>query len=254
MTAKAIGNKAVTNPTDPRANAAKAKRMQTIAIIATLLSLGGGAATYSLFIAPTQTEMEQTRSRLTSLDNEIQQAMSVRDRLPSLRSDNTRLKRELQAFENSFPKEEDLPSLLITLEDLAKTHRVTLGAFSRTASLEKGSNVKQVALTTTAEGSFPNLYSFMKDIGSQQRYLSIEKPELSIKDKGLMTTNLTVNAFVLMEGNNSAFPPPTPGQIPGMPGTPEATTMPTEKGPAGMAAENVKAQDSARDAAMEGTQ
>lgn len=224
------------------ASKTKQKKKQNYAIILTAASLLLGGLTYQFYIVPTNVKIAENRSKIDSLDQQIIQAVSIRDRLPQLRTENERLKQQVNAFNLSFPKEESLASLIITLGNLADAHSVNIGAINRTVQLREGTNIKQVQLKTTAQGTYPKLHAFMRDISRQQRYLSLDKPALSITGDGMQAT-LTINAYVM-----GSAPPPSlnaPGSIPGaMPGAmPTGTTAP---GSAAQAPMNIAATKTAQ--------
>lgn len=194
------------------------QQRKNVAIVATLLTLAAGAATWNFYITPTQASIQETQSRIDTLDSQIQQAISIRDQLPQLREENTRLQAQLATFRQSFPKEESLANLVITIGELARENNIELGAITRNVTIREGTSIKQIALSTSAKGTFPNLYAFMKDIQRQQRYLSLEKPTMSVSEDG-MSANLTINAFVLM----STVAPPR-SSLDGIPAQPGAAS------------------------------
>lgn len=204
------------------AGKSKQQKKQNYAVILTAASLLLGGLTYQFYIVPTNAAIAENRSKIDSLDQQIIQAVSIRDRLPQLRTENERLKQQVETFNLSFPKEESLASLIITLGSLADTHDIEIGTITRSVKLREGTNIKQVQLQTTASGDYPKLHAFMEDVSRQQRYLSLDKPSLTVEGSD-MKASLTINAFVM--GNASPPSLNMPGGVPGVPATPGASAQ-----------------------------
>ena len=101
------------------------------------------------------------------------------------------------------PAEKIGPAALTAINALALKHKVKLSGF-RPERTSETAGLQMVPYTVTADGAFPDVLNFTKDIESSNSKLCVDSVMIASSDANgdLVTANIGVTAYRVMEGAN----------------------------------------------------
>lgn len=115
---------------------------------------------------------------------------------------------ELQEFSRSLPQSKHFPSIVSTLSDLARRHRLTIPSINYQREKATASDLTRVSISFGVEGSYRNIRSFIRSVEASDQFMIIE-------DLNLLKPGKDHQAPIQMQLRMAIYLRPTPTRISG---------------------------------------
>src|SRR5262245_25243990 len=150
-----------------------------IIVFALLSALGLGAA-WQIMLGPAQEEIAAARTRLSTLEGEVNKAQLVARRLPQVEREIKALEIALRETQAVIPEEKDPQDVLRSLHELASDSLLDIASFKPKPIVAKA-QYTEWPIELGLEGSYHDLGRFFDRIAAMSRLMSVS--DLNIKTK-----------------------------------------------------------------------
>lgn len=156
---------------------AKWPTKQKIALMVLLL-LGIVAALWFTLLQPKYKELQETKNRLSEVQNQVLESRAIAAKLPILQREFERLSKELSAALTELPNQKEIPALLTSVTDEGKKAGLDFLVFR-----PKGEEPKEfyaaVPVDITVSGSFSSIGNFFSAVSKMPRIMNISNVDFS---------------------------------------------------------------------------
>lgn len=190
-------------------------RDRTLAVGA-LLPVAALAVFRLLFVGPQTDLLAMRRVELEQRRAEVIRARHVAGRLPQLEHEVERLRGRYEALRRSLPEEDDVSSVLSSLQGMAVRSRLTVQSFTLDeTSARDGYEEWPVRLELT--GGFHELVSFLDAVGRLPRIVTIGQLSIRALPSGTPTATIAATCiattYVLRESADDVNGPDAEGRL-----------------------------------------
>lgn len=186
------------------------------AIVSVVVALLLGLLWYFFVTQPLQNRIPDLEATIQQLESERDKGRAAQAALPQLRATIAQLEAERQAFLRELPPTEQIGQVLSLLAQRARESGVVLKTLNRSpGGTSDVPNVRSTNLALTVESPFPELYVFLKQLESLQRFSTISGLNLALGSA--QTANPPINTSLTMTvytytGQGSGVQPAVQGQ------------------------------------------
>lgn len=170
-----------------------------------------------IIILPSFSSFPSLRNQIEEKSKALKDLKVKSSRLNALLTSQTSLKSSLKIVDTAIPSKDNVPTLMTEVQRIASDSGVILKALqfgSGSLSTSGGSSgriasdktLKRVMLQVIAEGSFANLQSFLKNIESASRIITVDNISFEAKKTGPgSSTTLSLTSYYV----DQVVPDPT---------------------------------------------
>ena len=174
---------------DPIVNAPRPQKL--VAGIAGLIIIA--AAGYFLLLAPAQTQVEQLRGQLTTLQREVERNRAIVADLAKYRREVQELEARLNALKDRLPGEKEIPTLYRTLTDAAAASGLGVSLFQPRPPAVRD-YYSEIPITLNAEAGYHQFGEFFERVAKMARVVNVTE----IKFSGLNRPRSPVRAELVL--------------------------------------------------------
>lgn len=149
------------------------KEQQQYVVLAVMVLGGGGYGYIKYFWMPTSAEIKKNNVAIESTEKEIAKAKGNAGKLKRIQKELELLNKTAEEAEKRLPKEEDFPSVVDTITDLARKYNVRLNSFSTGASQDKQHFI-EITYTLNGAATYHDLGRFFASLSLQERIFNVE--------------------------------------------------------------------------------
>lgn len=155
---------------------------KVVLLIIALVALG--AAFYMVMYQPVVKEIEQSKTKLSKLQQEKQRLEVLKDKKARMRSKIAELQQELLIAREKLPATAEIPSLLQRIHNQAKTAGLEIHNFQRDESKAQQYYI-EIPVTMELVGTFDELANFFYYVGRMTRIVNIKNLDMKRSKTGL---------------------------------------------------------------------
>ena len=196
-------------------------RQQTLLLIAASVIVSGSLGA---FVSKPLLDAVGVRKQESQ---QLQQQLDAENRLvgqlPSLRKQNKDLESQLSTAYSRFPSREQYSAVISSFYTLSAARSVELGTLSRSISASDIPGVDKLTVGTTLKGKYPQVMALVRDLQTQQRFMSIDALTLRA-DSGNTSSDVQISSYLLRKASvpGARQRPGGPMDMPGMTRIPES--------------------------------
>ena len=172
---------------------------QTSPILVVVCVLIVGAVTW-LFTKPTIVSVRTARAESQENRRLTREAEVQVERLTKLKSGIESTQSAAEELNLAFPRESQLPEVLVQLEAIASESQMKINSFSVDTAPKPGG----VPISISTSGSFEQLQSFLALLESSRRPIIVQSISLSGGAEGNLTTTFTLEMLYQGAGTGSS--------------------------------------------------
>lgn len=175
------------------------KAQFTVFALLSVLAVGGA---WQVLLGPAETDIEAARTRLSTLEGEVNKAQMVALKLPAAQREVKALEIALRQTEAVIPEEKDPQDVLRNLHELASDSLLDIASFKPKAIVAKA-QYTEWPIELGLEGSYHDLGRFFDRIAAMSRLMGISDLQIRTKTKpngrGSITASCVATTFVFQK-------------------------------------------------------
>ena len=150
---------------------------------------------FSFFWLPLARKISSASANIETIESKIDKARRAAARKDHLEIELALLNRQALEAERRLPKDKSVPSILVTLSDLAARSRVQFLSFSPGATTSK-QFFSELSYSVTIRGRFHDIGKFFAEISLEERIFNIQNVSYGeAKDGGHMQVQFTLISY-----------------------------------------------------------
>jgi len=175
------------------------QQLVVIAVVAIFIIL-----VFSLLIRPKISQLNQISASQEEEEQRFKALNTTLVRLKDIKKRAQKIKAEVERMGKLIPETPEVPSLILEIQDIANQADMEFQKIKPSPLVEKG-EYAELPLEITVDGYFYDLVDFLYRMEKLSRAIKITKIQISEGKQKLphLSTNLTVNAFVLTKGRRA---------------------------------------------------
>ena len=191
------------------------------------LTAAAAGAFWNFYARDAQASIDQRRSQLTKLRQEIDRGLATAKRLPEFRREVASLEAQLERLREVLPEERDVADLLRRVQGMATQSNLAILGFAPKAVAKKQLHAEW-PIGLKLEGNYHDLGSFLERVSKFPRIINVGDIKIEARpnstDGTTVTAECTAMTFVLLDPKDVAATAAKPGAKPGAaPAAPKKT-------------------------------
>jgi type IV pilus assembly protein PilO len=175
------------------------KAQITVFAVLSVLALAGA---WQVLLGPTETDIAAARTRLSTLEGEVNKAQMVALKLPVAQREVKALELALRQTEAVIPEEKDPQDVLRNLHELASDSLLDIASFKPKPIVAKA-QYTEWPIELVFEGSYHDLGRFFDRIGAMSRLMAVSDLQIRTKTKpngrGSVSVSCVATTFVFQK-------------------------------------------------------
>lgn len=131
-----------------------------------------GFCFWNYSVKPSRIEIERLRGERSQKEQKFNEDAKTAARLPYVKAESVRLKKELAYVERALPKEKDIPFLLSVLTQVAEDNKISFDSFISGDVVDRGDYSMLPITLGGIKTTYHNLAVFLTAIGNLDRLIS----------------------------------------------------------------------------------
>jgi Tfp pilus assembly protein PilO len=150
----------------------KITEQQRLYIIIVAVIIGGGFCFWNYSVKPSRIEIERLRNDRNQKEQKLNEDSKIAARLPYVRAESVKLRKELAYTEKALPKEKDIPFLLSTLTKISEENGISFNSFSPGGVKNQGDYSSLPITLSGIKTTYHNFAVYLAAIGNLPRLIS----------------------------------------------------------------------------------
>jgi type IV pilus assembly protein PilO len=141
--------------------------------------------------------VSNAKTELQNLENQLAQKKSELQKLQQAKAEAPKVESESLSLSKSIPEEEDVPSLIVEIEQVATESNVKLLNLNFTAPQVNGS-YSTMNFSSEVDGSYFNLADFFYEVSQMPRQVKVKSIDFSMGQNGypILSTKVEFETYV----------------------------------------------------------
>ncbi|MDI6751870.1 MAG: type 4a pilus biogenesis protein PilO [bacterium] len=157
----------------------KLTEQQKLYVVIAAVIIGGGFCFYNYSVKPSRIEIARLKLDRNQKEQKFKEDSKTAARLPYVRAESAKLRKELEYSEKALPKEKDIPFLLSTLTEISEENGISFNSFSPNNVTSQGDYSTLPITLSGIKTTYHNLAVFLAAIGNLPRLISPTKIQLT---------------------------------------------------------------------------
>jgi type IV pilus assembly protein PilO len=179
-----------------------------------LAAIGVGVFWY-MYADPMRADLDQRRSALAKIKNEINRGLKTAQRLPEFRQEVAALESQLEGLRTQLPEEQDVADLLRRVQGMATESNLTIRGFTPQPVTRKDLHAEW-PIGISVEGTYHDLGAFLERVSKFPRIINVGNINITARETqtaaATVSADCTATAFVLVAQEEKAAAKPKPGK------------------------------------------
>ncbi|MBU1262917.1 type 4a pilus biogenesis protein PilO [bacterium] len=150
----------------------KLTEQQKLYIIIAVAFIFSGVGFYKYSVTPDRIEIKRLEDDKRQKEQKFSEDSKIAARLPYVKAESVKLRKELEYSEKALPKEKDIPFLLSTLTKISEDNMISFNSFSLGGVTSQGDYSTLPITLGGIKTTYHNLAIFLSAIGNLPRLIS----------------------------------------------------------------------------------
>jgi type IV pilus assembly protein PilO len=167
-----------------------------------VLSLVGAGVFWNFYVRPTDAALDEKRTQLATLRDQIDRGLATARRLPEFRRELTELEAQLERLRPVLPDERDVGDLLRRVQGMATQSNLTIRGFTPRAVTTRELHAEW-PIGLQLEGTYHDLGAFLERVSKFPRIINVDTINIESRENATEAASITVDTtamtFVLLD-------------------------------------------------------
>ncbi|MEW6188682.1 MAG: type 4a pilus biogenesis protein PilO [Actinomycetota bacterium] len=174
-------------------------RIMTVGIFAILLVV----AFFLLAWLPQQNRKAQIRKQMEEERKKQETAKATLSRLKAAKEESAQIEAKLLSLSKRIPKEPELPSLIIELQDIATQAGIDFISI-KPSVLSPKESFSEIPLSINITGGFFDVVDFLYRLEGLSREIKVNAVNISVKEYPELSVDISASAFTLIKAQQAS--------------------------------------------------